>query len=80
MRNGLGTTIEDVASIDAQLASLLDDFDPHAVLPSDALGCWEAFDRIARRAEAAKVLLTEPVRLSGEWRRGGYKTPPITSR
>jgi hypothetical protein len=75
MRDGLGTTIEDVASIDARLASLLDDFDAHTVLPGDALGCWEAFDRIARRAEAAKVLLTEPVRLSGEWRRGGYKTP-----
>jgi hypothetical protein len=65
--------VRDVHQAGAAVAELARALEPDAVALPDALPMWEAFDRIARHAETAKLLLTARVDESRAADRSGHR-------
>jgi hypothetical protein len=65
--------VADVREVGAAVAELARVLEPAAVALPDALRIWEAFDRISRHAETAKLLLTTRVDESRVAQRSGHR-------
>src|SRR5690348_10247635 len=65
--------VADVREVGAAVAELARTLEPDAVALPDVLPMWEAFDRISRHAETAKLLLTARVDESRAAQRSGHR-------
>jgi hypothetical protein len=63
-----------VAALAAPLGAIVSALDPEAVPLPDAPGLWREFDRLARLASGAALLLTRRVEESTAWSRAGART------